>query len=158
MTSVLSIDPEDVTGPVAAPLLAALEADLDERYGDVSSDIPPPVHRAEDYAPSSGVFVVARLGGEPVGCGAVKRGPAEGVGEVKRMYVAPPARGRRIGAALLDALADQARRLGYTRLVLETGTLQPEAVALYTREGWEPVEAFGHYAASPLSRCFGRPL
>lgn len=154
----LSIAPEDFSGPVAAPLLAALEADLDERYGDVSSDIPPPVHRAEDYAPPGGVFLVARLEGEPVGCGAVKRGPAEGVGEVKRMYVAPHARGRRVGAALLDALAEAARGLGYARLVLETGVLQPEAVALYTREGWQPVEAFGHYAASPLSRCFGKPL
>lgn len=152
----VSISVEPFDGPVAAPLLEELEAELDARYGD--SDIPPPVHRPADYAPPTGVFVVARIDGEPVGCGAVKRGPAEGVGEVKRMYVAPRARGRRIGAAVLDALGEQARRLGYVRLVLETGALQPEAVALYTREGWQAVEAFGHYAASPLSRCFGRPL
>jgi GNAT superfamily N-acetyltransferase len=152
----LTTTPEPFDGPVAAPLLAALEADLDARYGD--SDIAPPVHRAADYAPPVGAFLVARLGGEPVGCGAVKRGPADGVGEVKRMYVAPHARGRRVGAAILDALAEAARALGYTRLVLETGVRQPEAVALYTREGWEPVPAFGHYADSPLSRCFGRTL
>lgn len=152
----LDIRAEPFDGPVAAPLLEALEADLDERYGD--SDIPPPVHRAADYAPPTGAFLVARLDGEPVGCGAVKRGPSPGVGEVKRMYVAPSARGRRLGAALLDALADAARELGYSRLVLETGVRQPEAVALYTREGWTPAPAFGHYADSPLSRCFGRDL
>lgn len=156
MTPALTLTVEPFDGPAAAPLLAALEADLDARYGD--GDIPPPVHRPTDYAPPTGVFVVARLDGEPVACGAVKRGPGEGVGEVKRMYVAPHARGRRIGAVVLDALADQARRLGYTRLVLETGVRQPEAVALYSREGWEPVPAYGHYADSPLSRCFGRVL
>ena len=152
----LEITPEAFDGQVAAPLVAALEAELDERYGD--SDIPPPVHRPGDYAPPTGAFLVARLDGEAVGCGAVKRGPFDGVGEVKRMYVAPQARGRRVGAALLEALAQAARELGYTRLVLETGLRQPEAVALYTREGWTPVPAFGHYSDSPLSRCFGRSL
>jgi glutamate-ammonia-ligase adenylyltransferase len=149
-----TVEPFD--GPVAGPLLDALEADLDERYGD--SDIPPPVHRASDYAAPNGAFLVAWLDGEPVGCRAVKRGPADGVGEVKRMYVAPHARGRRVGAALLDALAEAARELGYERLVLETGVRQPEAIALYTREGWEPVPAFGHYADSPLSRSPPPPL
>lgn len=143
-------------GDVAQRLLADLDAELDERYGD--SDIPPPVLDPASFVPPSGVFVVAELDGEPVGCGGLRPGPEPGSAEVKRMYVAPRARGRRIAQQVLDELEAAARELGYRRLVLETGTAQPEAMRLYERLGWQPVAAFGHYAASPLSRCYGRDL
>ena len=48
--------------------------------------------------------------------------------------------------------------LGSARMVLETGLLQPEAISLYTSSGYEPVEAFGHYAWSPNARYFGKRL
>ena len=152
----LEVRPEPFDGPTARTLLAALDEELDERYP--GEGIPPPVHRPADYAPPRGAFLVARLDGEPVGCGAVKPGPADGTGEVKRMYVVPSARGRRIAEQVLQHLERAARELGYRHLVLETGTAQPEALRLYERLGWAPVPAFGHYAASPLSRCYGRDL
>jgi putative acetyltransferase len=152
----VSVRREPFDGDSARGLLDALDLELDERYGD--SDIPPPVHAAVDYTPPRGVFVVARAGGQPVACGALRPGPVPGAGEVKRMYVVPPMRGRRVAEQVLAALEAAAGELGYTRLVLETGTEQPEALRLYERLGWRPVAAFGHYAASPLSRCYGRDL
>jgi GNAT superfamily N-acetyltransferase len=152
----VDVRPEPFDGETARTLLAALDAELDERYA--GEGIPPPVHRPADYAPPRGAFLVARRNGEPVGCGAVRPGPEPGTGEVKRMYVVPQARGQRIAERVLAELESAARRLGYSRLVLETGTEQPEALRLYERLGWVPVPAFGHYAASPLSRCFGRDL
>jgi GNAT superfamily N-acetyltransferase len=61
------------------------------------------------------------------------------------MYVAPAARGRGVATALLAGLEDAARDRGWTTLRLETGTRQPEAVGLYTRAGYRPIEAFGAY-------------
>jgi GNAT superfamily N-acetyltransferase len=143
---------EPFDGDVARPLLEALDAELDVRYPFPFD--PPPPHDPADYAPPRGVFLVARLDGAAVGCGAVRPGPAPGTGEVKRMYVAPEVRGRRIAERVLAGLVDAATGLGYRRLVLETGTAQPEAIRLYERSGWRPTAAFGHYAESPLSRCF----
>lgn len=152
----LTLDEEAFDGAVARTLLAELDAELDARYP--GGGIPPPVHRPDDYTRPRGCFVVARDGGRPVACGALRPGPEPGTGEVKRMYVVPDARGRRIAEQVLDRLADTALALGYRRLVLETGTAQPEALRLYERLGWRPVPAFGHYRASPLSRCYGRDL
>lgn len=154
MTVVLT--PEDFDGDVARPLLVALDAELDERYAGEGID--PPAHSARDYAPPRGTFLVARLDGAVVGCGALKGGPVEGTGEVKRMYVVPQARGRRIAEQILAGLLEAARELGYRRLVLETGTEQPEALRLYERLGWQPVPPFGHYRDSPLTRCYGVDL
>jgi GNAT superfamily N-acetyltransferase len=81
-----------------------------------------------------------------------------GVGEIKRMYVCPAARGLGIGRAVLDALEAEARALGLTRLVLETGVRQPEAIALYERVGYARIAAFGEYVDSPLSVCMGKDL
>ena len=77
---------------------------------------------------------------------------------IKRMYVRPEVRGRRLGDRLLAAIEERARRLGAKRLKLETGVPQPEAIAVYERNGYYPIEPFGDYKDSPLSRCFAREL
>ncbi|HVM29027.1 MAG TPA: GNAT family N-acetyltransferase [Mycobacteriales bacterium] len=150
------VEPEPYDGETARALLAALDADLDERYP--GEGIPPPVLDPADFRAPRGAFLVARQDGDPIGCGALRPGPVPGTGEVKRMYVAPRARGRRVAERVLERLAAIAVDLGYTRLVLETGLAQPEALRLYERLGWEPAPAFGHYRDSPLSRCYGRDL
>ena len=61
-------------------------------------------------------------------------------------------------ALLLRAIEREARARGYARVVLETGTKQPEAMAFYERQGYLPVAGFGLYAADPISRCYGRLL
>jgi GNAT superfamily N-acetyltransferase len=99
-----------------------------------------------------GAFVIASAAGIPVGCGAVRR-IAQGVGEIKRMYVVPSERGHGVGRAVLMALEAEARSLDLARLVLETGVRQGVALALYERAGFVRVEAYGEYVGSPLSVC-----
>jgi GNAT superfamily N-acetyltransferase len=146
---------EDVTSPVAAALIAALNAELSERYPEVGAN-----HFRLDVAEveeGRGAFLVARAGDAPGGCGAIRRIDGD-TGEIKRMYVAPALRGRGIGARLLAALEAEARRLRLTRVVLETGARQPEALALYRRAGYVEIPPFGEYVGSPLSVCMEKRL
>jgi len=94
-------------------------------------------------------FIVARHGGRAVGCGALRIDA--GYGELKRMYVVPEARGRRLGQRILDRIEAEARREGLSCLRLETGIHQPQALALYRAAGYVEREAFGAYAPDPLS-------
>jgi putative acetyltransferase len=139
--------------PDAVRLRTAQRTELDARYG--TDDHEP---GAAPTAESVAVFLVARdAGGAALGCGGLRLlGP--GSGEIKRMYVEPPARGTGVAAALLRALEDRARGLGIARLLLETGTGQPDAIRFYQREGYEPIEAYGPYVGEPVSRCFARDL
>ncbi|UCN15375.1 GNAT family N-acetyltransferase [Cellulomonas iranensis] len=105
--------------------------------------------------------VLVRLDGAPVACGVlrdVSAGMGAGTGEVKRMYVRPDARGRGLSRRVLAELEDAARAHGCTRLVLETGVLQPEAIGLYLAAGYRPVENYGEYVGVVDSRCFERDL
>ncbi len=150
----LRITVEPLDGLVAAPLLADLVAELQLRYDDAGAPGAPLDPAA--FAPPRATFLVAH-GDVPLGCGGLRtREP--GVGEVKRMYVAPAARRRGVARRLLSALEDAGRALGHRRLLLETGTRQPEALALYDSAGWVRVEPYGEWRASPLSVCYGRDL
>lgn len=111
-----------------------------------------------DVTGDRGAMVRARLDGTLVGCGAVRRIEPT-VGEVKRMYVDPSARGHKIGAAILDQLELRAARLGLNELRLETGPRQVEALGLYHGAGFEPCELFGEYVLTPkTSRCYRKLL
>jgi putative acetyltransferase len=82
------------------------------------------------YGAPHGAFLVAMLGGRPVGCVAL-RAFDDDRGEVKRLYVTPAARGLGLGRALAAAIIDRARDLGYRRLVLDTLVTMGSAQALY---------------------------
>jgi putative acetyltransferase len=88
-------------------------------------------------------FFIARLDGDPVGCGAVAL--FDGYAEVKRMYTRESARGRGIGKAILGRLEDEARAAGKPALQLETGTEQAAAIGLYQGFGFRSCGPFGHY-------------
>lgn len=154
--SSLRICRERLESANAQALIAALNAELSERYpeDDSANHFRLDGH---EVAPGRGTFLVAYDESVPIGCGAVRR-IDEGVAELKRMYVAPAMRGRGVGRALLAALEAEARQLGVTRLVLETGPRQPEAIALYEREGFVPITAFGEYEDHPLSVFMGKDL
>ena len=81
-------------------------------------------------------------------------------GEIKTMHIAAGARGRRLGRALLDALLAEARRRGYTRVSLETGTGEAFAPArsLYESVGFRPSGPFGGYANTDYDLCMTMPL
>jgi GNAT superfamily N-acetyltransferase len=107
---------------------------------------------------SGGAFVIADLGGVAVGCGALRRLDAV-TGELKRMYVDRRFRGRGVGRALVEVLEGEARRLGLTKVVLETGTRLAPAIRLYEAMGYARIPLYGEYTSSPgTSLCFGKSL
>jgi GNAT superfamily N-acetyltransferase len=141
--------------PEVIALITALNADLIERYPEDGSNhfrLDP-----EEVAPGRGVFLVAYVDGHPAGCGATRLIDPQ-TAEIKRMYVAPEFRGRGIAGRVLEGLEQHARSLGARQIVLETGERQPEAIALYTRAGFQPIPLYGEYLDSPLSMCMGKPL
>ena len=150
-----TIKQESVDSPAAQELIAALNAELDERYPEEGANhfrLDP-----NEVAPGRGAFLVAYADGVAVGSGAVRLNEP-GVAEIKRMYVVPQWRGRGIAGAVLSALEDHAHQLGARRLVLETGSRQPESIAVYSRAGFVEIPRFGEYLDSPLSLCMGKAV
>jgi DNA-binding MarR family transcriptional regulator/predicted GNAT family acetyltransferase len=95
----------------------------------------------EEMTPPQGFFVVARLGGRAVGCGAlIKFG--KGVGEVKRMWTAPAARGRGVARSVLRKLEALAREEGLATIRLDTNRVLLEAIAMYRREGYREIARY----------------
>jgi GNAT superfamily N-acetyltransferase len=159
----LVVRPEPYDGPMARSLVAALVADVEERYaGDGEPDDPEAewALAVDDVTPPRGVFLVAYLDGRPVGCGALRPFPeaGPGVAEVKRMYTSPCARRRSVSRAVLARLESEAAGFGYRRLQLQTGLRQPEAMALYAASGYHRIPNFGAWAASELTACFAKDL
>lgn len=102
------------------------------------------------------IFCVARVAGQPAGCGAaVIRGA---MGEIKRMYVDPSQRGQGIGRTILQFLEGELAVRGVEWARLETGIHQLQALALYTRSGYREIGPFGDYAPDPLSVFFEKQL
>lgn len=139
--------------PLARVLIDEVQREYVTRYGGPDET---PVVDGE-FSPPDGAFLVMTADGVPVACGGLRRHD-EAVAEIKRMYVRAPHRGRGHGRRLLDLLERRARDLGYRRVVLETGTAQPEAVGLYAAAGYAAIAPYGHYRCSPSSRCFAKDL
>lgn len=147
--------------PDAVALVEAVQREYVARYGGVDAT---PV-RPSEFAPPLGLFLVGYVEGVPVVCGGWRLRSAgtdpqlrDGDVELKRMYVVDTHRGRGHARRLLAELERAAREAGGLRIVLETGTLQPEAVALYLSSGYEPMPRFGLYRDSEESLCFTKPL
>lgn len=142
--------------PYSAParlLMDHLWEELDRRYGPF-----PESRFAPEQIDKPGLlFVIAKADGKPVGCGAVLP-LSDGVGEIKRMWVEPEVRRQGVAQAILYGLESMAQEKGYHTLRLETGIRQPEAIALYTRWGYAPMDCWGGYAEDSLSRCFQKRI
>ena len=100
--------------------------------------------------------VVAREDTNAVGMGAIVL--KNGYAEVKRMFIRPDSRGTGLADQLLQSLEAAARDRGVQRLQLETGPLQPAAIAFYERNGFQSIPNFGEYVGSEFSVCFGKSL
>jgi GNAT superfamily N-acetyltransferase len=151
MAEPFEIAVEDARSADAARLIAELSAELARRYDYIDDGTGH--FRPEDVAVPRSAFLIGRLDGWAVACGAVR--PLDGdVGEVKRMYVEPAARGQGLSKRLLQALEDAARSMGYAALRLETADRQPEAIRLYESAGYQRIEPFGIYVSSQRSVCF----
>lgn len=106
-----------------------------------------------DFLPPLGTFLVGSVDGKDMACGGLKP-IADGVGEVKRMYVDPAHRGRGYSRTLLKALVAHARQVGLREVWLETGTRQEPAVKLYESEGFEPIPPYGYWKDHPETLCY----
>jgi DNA-binding MarR family transcriptional regulator/predicted GNAT family N-acyltransferase len=95
----------------------------------------------EDMIPPTGLFVIARLDGDPVGCGGLKR-VSKTTGLIKRVWTAPSARGMGIARRMLRALEAGAREKGLKTVQLDTNRALTEAHALYRREGYREIARF----------------
>ena len=146
---------EELSAPVVQQLISALNAELEARYPEEGANffrLEP-----EEVAEGRGAFLVAYLADKPIGCGAIRLNKP-GVAEIKRMYVDPTLRGRRVGRQIVIALEAQARQLGAKRIVLETGPRQPDAIAMYAHAGFHEIPLYGEYIGSLFSVCMAKDL
>jgi GNAT superfamily N-acetyltransferase len=145
-----------VESGAGAGLLMQMRAEIAGLYGGLDLDGPQmPRAGAAELGPPGGTFLVGARDGEPVCCGGVKR-LDERACEIKRMYVAPAARGQGVARALLGALEVAARELGYGLARLDTGPDQPHARALYESAGYVEIPNFN---GNPVATYFAeKPL
>lgn len=156
----LRIEQVPFTHPDVRVLDDEVQAEYVVRYGSGDQTVFDPTH----FEPPEGAFYVGYQDDRPVLMGGwrfrpdVRRLGAERPVEVKRMYVVPAARRAGLARLMLAHLEATARTAGADAVLLETGTRQPEAMALYESVGYQRVEPFGHYRDFPNNRCYGRLL
>jgi GNAT superfamily N-acetyltransferase len=149
---VLREEPAD--GEAGKSLLAGFETEIAVLYPNWSPSVGPSA-KPDDFAPPTGCFVVAYEDGVALGCGGLKR-LDDRTAEIKRMFVAPAARGRGVARLILRELERIAAARGYSLVRLDTGAGQPHALALYRSELYR---AIGDYNGNPFAtHWFEKPL
>lgn len=133
-------------------LVRLLDADLNKINQEAQKD-----YNQHNQLPAIDTVVIAYVNDMPVGCGCFKE-LSEDCVEVKRMFVDPNHRGKGISSQILMELEKWALSIGHNRMVLETGKLQHEAIMLYTKRGFMPIECYGPYKDLPNSLCFEKVI
>ncbi len=147
--------PDPTIAPVAtAADLAAVRAlfqayadglTIDLAYQDFAGEL---AALPGDYAPPRGALLLARdAAGLPIGCVALRPRGADDLCEMKRLYVAPPARGTGLGAGLMRAIIAAARDMGYRAMRLDTLLDMRAAQAMYAAAGFRPIAPYYDGAA-----------
>ena len=142
----------DASHPDFIQLVQLLDAELAGKYENQTSF----------YAQFNGIEQIKHVvllydNGEPVSCGSIKE-YAPGVMEVKRMFTKPSSRGKGFAAIILKDLVNWATGLGCQKCILETGKRQPEAIALYQKNGFTLIPNYGQYVGADYSVCFEKSL
>ncbi|OYW48523.1 MAG: hypothetical protein B7Z31_14985 [Rhodobacterales bacterium 12-65-15] len=143
-TTAIRVFREDPESPEAKACLRAYFALLADRIPGIDQTHvpdPDPDPEADAFRPPGGVFLIAREGEAVLGCVSIKSVDAT-LGEVKRLWVAPAARGRGLARRLMAEIEAFARATGMTDLRLDTNGALTEALALYRSSGWEPTVPF----------------
>ena len=154
MTAGIRVSEEPATSPVAQHCLELYYGELRTRFEEGFDPSRSVVHSLYEFAPPRGCFLVIYASGEPVACGGFT--PLGAAAYLKRMWVAPAARGLGMGRRLLAALEEKARSLGYRSARLETHQTLAEARQLYRSSGYVEVEPFNaelyahHWFEKPL--------
>jgi GNAT superfamily N-acetyltransferase len=116
----------------------AASLDLDLSFQNLQHELE---HLASEYAPPAGAFLLARENNVYLGCVGLRQF-ADGVGEIKRLYAIPAARGQRIGRRLAEAIVSVAKLRGYSQLLLDTLPSMQQAQSLYASMGFKPTAAY----------------
>jgi DNA-binding MarR family transcriptional regulator/GNAT superfamily N-acetyltransferase len=149
----VAVEPAD--GADARGCLDQYFRELTERFETGFDPAEDKSAEVDDVTPPAGMFVVARLDGDSIGCGALKRVDAT-TGEIKRVWTARSARRLGVARKILRALENGGREMGMTVLRLDTNRALTEAHAFYRREGFREVDRFG---ANPYAHhWFSKPL
>jgi putative acetyltransferase len=152
----IQIKQHPVESDVAITLIDELNEAIWERYPEIRPT-DSAQYKQRNVLPSGTPFFVAYIDGRPAGCGAYRPMDATTV-EIKRMYVKSSARRQGAGRAILKHLEEAARAAGFITARLETGTSQPEAIALYEQEGYSRIPCWPPYDQLPVSICMEKPL
>lgn len=157
----MQIEPRPLDDPDVRVLIEEVQLEYVQRYGS-------PDHTAllpEEFASPRGRFLLGHAGGVPVAMGgwraqdSTQDGLRDGDAEIKRMYVRATARRRGYARRILEAIERSAADAGRRRMVLETGSAQPEAVAMYVAAGYAAMsERYGLYADTESSLYFAKDL
>ena len=147
--------------PAANELLRQMDAEMGALYATRSREASPELDRLIEIAltvhPEDMVVAVGAFDGEEmVGHAALR--PFEDALEVKRVFVRSDYRGHGLSKRLMFELEDIAREREVASLILQTGDLQAEAIALYTKLGYVPIDRFGAYEPIPFFLCYGKTL
>ncbi|MEC4015256.1 GNAT family N-acetyltransferase [Streptomyces sp. H27-D2] len=156
----MQIVPVSYGHPDAVKLNDLVQQEYVDRYGDTDVTHMDPAQ----FEPPRGLYLIAYEHDRPLATGGWRAqdrsddGYSDGDAELKRMFVLAEARGRGLARRILAALEDSAEAAGRTRMVLETGNKQPEALALYASCGYTYTAKFGYYRFEDDSRCLAKPL
>ncbi|MEU3569171.1 GNAT family N-acetyltransferase [Kitasatospora sp. NPDC036755] len=142
--------------PEARRLTTALHAEQTAMYGFADD---PAATEPELFAPPNGLFLIAHPDGqdEALACGGWHL-VAPATIEIKRMYVAPAARGLALGSRILRALEHEAYELGARRAILETGSRNSAAIALYEHLGYRPIPSYAPGRDPLVNRAMAKQL
>ena len=152
-TSVPELRAVGYADPVAQHLVERVQQEYVLRYGGRDAAVVDPA----EFTPPAGLFLVAEVDGVPAGCGAW-RVHEPGVAEVKRVYVEPAFRWQGLAQLLMAALEESAAAAGCRSVVLNSGSRQPEALALYAALGYTSAPGYGVYADAPGAVFLGKRL
>ena len=151
----ITVSPDDPRSPDAQRLLTAFVEEVKRRYEEPPADVGY-FDPALVSVPRS-VFIIARVEGNAVGCGALVPMEDE-IAEIKRMFVLPEQRGRGIAKKILERLGGFAQDFEYDRIRLETGIKQPESIALYGKAGFYRVPNFPPFEGDRTAVCFEKRI
>lgn len=153
MMNEMTVTRTSAADPHFKQLIEGLDRDLRVRYQPYQAKFD-----AFNQVDELARVVIAYREGQPVGCGCFRPTDDPATIEIKRMFVEPAARGLGVARQILQELEKWAAEEGYTEARLETGTKQPEAIALYHKNGYGPIDAYGPYVGLSTSVCLGKSL
>jgi ribosomal protein S18 acetylase RimI-like enzyme len=108
---------------------------------DIRAALEQDLAKLHQFTPPTGRLLLGQYDAKPVGCACLKKIGAE-IGEIKRMYVRSDYRRRGIGRSLLEALIEEARQIGYSKIRLDSAPFAKESQALYRKVGFQKIEPY----------------